>query len=249
MASPSGSSNLTLIQSEGDGLPVFCVQGDQANQHIPRYLGPTRPFYAFKHQGDDGKRILRDSVQSIAEHSLRELRSARANGPYLLCGYSFGGVIAYEMAQQLIASGEEVPLLALFDAYAPNLHEIATQEGTKFYQPLKAAVMRKVLERRWAKGGSVSGKLRHFHIIDTYLQAIAAYDVKPYPGQLTVFKAERSWGPMDLGWHALAKGGLDLEVLPGDHYSMVHEPDVAHLAEQLRLRIDFVEERRRYAVP
>lgn len=249
MSESVGSSNLVLIQPEGAGLPLFCVQGDQANRNIPRHLGPTRPFYAFQHQGGDGKRILLDRVETIAEHSIQEMRTVRPKGPYLLCGYSFGGVIAYEMAQQLAAEGEEVPLLALFDTYAPNLHSEALRHSTRFYAPMKAALMRRLLERRWAKAATVTGRLRHFHIIDTYLNAVAQYKVRPYPGKLTVFKAEGSWGPLDLGWHEHAEGGLDLQALPGDHYSIVIEPHVGVLAEELRHRLEFVEAAWTNAVP
>ncbi|MBK8498106.1 MAG: hypothetical protein IPL52_04635 [Flavobacteriales bacterium] len=238
-----------LIQPEGEGLPLFCVQGDQANRNIPRHLGPTRPFYAFRHQGGDGRRILLDRVETIAEHSILEMRAVRPRGPYLMCGYSFGGVIAYEMAQQLLAIGEEVPLLALFDTYAPSLHAEAVRHSFRFYEPVKAAVMRTLMERRWAKGSTVSGRLRHFHIIETYLNAVAKYTVLPYPGKLTVFKAEGSWGPVDLGWHAHARGGLDLQALPGDHNTIVNEPHVGVLAEELRHRLEFVEAAWTNAVP
>ena len=242
-------TNLVAIQPHGKSLPLFCVQGDEANRTLPKHLGPDRPFYAFQHQGGDGKRIALDRVETIAGHFVDELKQARPHGPYLLCGYSFGGIIAYEMAQQLVAQGASVPLLTLFDTYAPLIHAEAMQHGAHFYEPLKAAILHKAVEQRLRKGTLLRGRLRHFHIIDTYDKAVSAYTARPYPGRLSIFKAKDSWGRFDMGWHGLANGGLEIETIPGDHFSMIAEPNVAVIAEQLRLRIAFVEERSADRVP
>lgn len=242
-------TNLTLIQPEGTGIPVFCVQGDQANRLIPKHLGPERPFYAFLHQGDDGRRIELDRVEAIAAHFIGELKEARPRGPYLLCGYSFGGILAYEMAQQLVAAGDQVPMLVLLDSYAPHLHDEATRHSERFYAPLKDAVLRKLVEAKLRKGETIKGRLRHYHIIDTYQRALSAYSAKPIGARLTLFKAERSWGPMDLGWHGLAAAGFDLEVISGNHSTMLDEPNVIELTGRLRTRIAFAEEARANTVP
>ena len=113
-------SNLSPIQPEGERTPLFCVHGDEANYYLPRYLGNDQPFYGYFHQGDDGSPIRWTKVEEIATHFISELHSVRAHGPYLLSGFSFGGVVAFEMAQQLRAAGEEVPLLALFDTFDPK---------------------------------------------------------------------------------------------------------------------------------
>ncbi|MBK8498107.1 MAG: amino acid adenylation domain-containing protein [Flavobacteriales bacterium] len=225
--------NLALIQPDGVGVPLFCVHGDEASHFIPKHMGPTRPFYAFFHQGEDGKAIKYTSVETIASHFIKEMKQAIPQGPYLLTGYSFGGVVAYEMAQQLMAAGEEVPLLALLDTYAPGLHLQAIESDAKFYEPIKKAVLRGIVKRALKNDGVVPTRFRNFHIIDTYDQAVMAYKPKPYKGQLTVFKAATSWGPNEMGWSALAHGGLDVQVVPGDHYSIIKEPNVAALTEKL----------------
>ncbi len=242
-------TNLKLIQPEGSGLPVFCVQGDQANKLIPKYLGPVRPFYAFLHQGNDGRRIALDKVDTVANHFISELKDACPKGPYLLCGYSFGGMVAYEMAQQLTAMGDEVPLLVLIDTHAPRLHAVAMKEDTRFYQPLKEAILRNTAESRLRKGLPIHGRLRHFHIIDTYHRAMLAYEPKPYRGRLTVFKAKNTRGAIDLGWHEFAVGGFDLQIVPGDHTDLIKAPHVARIAELLAARIAAIEEQRADRVP
>ncbi|HRH38685.1 MAG TPA: non-ribosomal peptide synthetase, partial [Flavobacteriales bacterium] len=66
--------NLSLIQSEGDGTPLFCVHGDEANHSIPKHLGTGRPFYAFFHQGEDGRAMKYTSVETIASHFIKEMK-------------------------------------------------------------------------------------------------------------------------------------------------------------------------------
>lgn len=227
--------NLSLIQPEGEGLPIFCVHGDEASHFIPKYIGNSRPFYAFFHQGEDGSRIEHTTVENIAAHFIKELKQAKPQGPYLLTGYSFGGIVAYEMAQQLTATGDDVPMLVLLDTYAPALHQQAIASDTKFYDPLKKSILRGIVKRALKKGGTVPTRWRNFHIIDTYDKAVLSYRPKPYTGKLTVLKAATSWGPKEMGWSELAQGGLDVQVVPGDHYNMIKEPNVGRIAEQLAL--------------
>jgi thioesterase domain-containing protein len=208
------------------------VHGDEANHFIPRYLGSAHPFFAFFHQGEDGRAIEHQSVEAIAAHFIRELKQARPEGPYLLCGYSFGGIVAYEMAQQLRKDGDDVPMLVVFDTYAPHLHAAAVASDRKFYEPVKNAVYRGLIARNLARGKVLSPRLRHFHIIDTYDRAVMAYRPAPMDGPLTVFKARESWGAEDMGWKELAPD-VDVHVLPGDHYSMIKEPHVKELVKVL----------------
>ncbi len=225
--------NLSLIQPEGDGLPLFCVHGDEASHFIPKYLGNTRPFYAFFHQGEDGRRIEYTTVESIAAHFIREMKQAKPKGPYLITGFSFGGVVAFEMAQQLAAAGDEVPLLAVIDTYAPALHAKAIETDKRFYTPLKNAIYRWIVRRALRNGGTVPARFRNFHIIDTYDRAVLAYQPRPWAGKIIVLKAEGSWGPREMGWESLAQGGLLVRMLEGDHYTIIKEPHVQGLAAAL----------------
>ena len=230
--------NLAALQPAGDRIPFFCVHGDEANHHITRYLGKDQPYYAFFHQGEDGSPFQYKTVEDIAAHYLSELMTVQPEGPYLLGGYSFGGVVAYEMACQLRAAEHEVPLLAMFDMSAPARFIETMGDEDKFYTPLKRIVMRWLVERELGKGIIRSPKLRHFHIIDNYHKAILAYRPRPYSGPVTVFKADRSEGPDDMGWKKLVSGPLDVCVLPGDHYSLITDPEVVRLVRELSASID-----------
>ncbi len=114
-------SSLVLLQSGGNRRPFFCVHaagGNVLEYHaLAQLLGPDQPFYGFQALGLDGKRPPHSSIKEMAAHYIREMREVQPDGPYLLGGRSSGGTVAFEMACQLMAQGEQVDLLALFDAY------------------------------------------------------------------------------------------------------------------------------------
>ena len=231
---PSEWRHLSAIRPGGSRLPFFCVQGDEAHVYLPKLLGDDQPFYGFGHQGEDGQAIEHTTVEDIAATYLKELRTARPHGPYVLGGYSFGGIVAYEMARQLTALGEVVPLLVLFDTYAPadGLRSATAEE--RLHMPLKRWVMRRLVARHLRRGTTIPPALRHFHIIDTYGKATRAYDPGRYEGNVLLLRAQGSPGPADLGWNALVNGGVEVRTVPGDHYSVIKEPHVRALAEALR---------------
>lgn len=225
--------NLALLQPEGPGLPLFCVHGDQASYFIPRHLGATRPFYAFQHQGQEGDEIRLRTVEAIATSYVRQLKEAQPRGPYLLCGYSFGGVAAFEMAQQLVAMGDSVPLLVMMDTYAPGMHAEAMKLEWRFYQPVWQPLKRLMIRTYLRHGRRVPARLRSFYIGDTYNRAMTGYHPRLFPGRITVFKSEYGWGSRDLGWRELAGGGVNIEMVPGDHFSMIQEPQIEQVSRKL----------------
>ncbi len=236
-APKSKGTNMQAIQVEGPLPPIICVHGDEANYFLPKYLGKEQPFYGIVHQGEDGKPIRWKSVEEMATNFLAEVRATLPKGPYVLCGYSFGGLVAYEMAQQLRAKGESVPVLALFDTYDPRQYGEISYRESKWYQVLKEVVVNRVSDFLFSRGKTLPAKLRHNYIIGTYHRAILAYRAKPYDGPLTLVRAASSDGTEDMGWLDLARGGLDVRTVAGDHFSLVKEPYVAGVADVLRTRI------------
>lgn len=233
-----GPRHLAPIQRKGSKPPLFCVHGDEANYFLPRDLGEDQPFYGFFHQGEDGAPLRYTTVEDIAAHFISEMREARPQGPYLLCGYSFGGLVAYEMARQLAHAGKQVPFLALFDTYAPALYgPVMAQEG-RWHEPIKKAVLRRAVRFYRRRGVLLPPKLRHFHIIDTYDKATRQYVARPYAGPMLLIRSASSRGPQHMGWEHLVQGGLEVAEVPGDHFSMIkdpHAPELArHVAEGIR---------------
>ncbi|HEY0172360.1 MAG TPA: amino acid adenylation domain-containing protein [Pyrinomonadaceae bacterium] len=118
-------SPLVKLQGEGAQTPFFCVHpgggGVFRYLALARQLGADRPFYAFQSAGlDDDTRQAATGVEEMAARYVEEMRGVQPRGPYLIGGWSFGGLVAFEMARQLAARGEEVALLALFDTMPPD---------------------------------------------------------------------------------------------------------------------------------
>lgn len=222
--------HLVAVQPNGSLPPLFCIQGDEANSFLPKYMGPEQPFYAISHQGDDGLPMLHTTVESIAGYYITELKRARPSGPYRLCGYSFGGMVAFEMAQQLRSAGDDVQIVMLLDTYAPEPFEEIMLSERKLHEPIKNFLLRGVVRMFRMMDKPLPVRLRNFHIIDTYDKATLVYNVKPYPGRVAIIKATGSPGPDDMGWKQLVSGTLIMKTTVGDHYSMIKEPEVQQLA-------------------
>lgn len=218
------------------GISFIIVQGDEANRALPRHFSDHH-FIAFIHQGADRHRLRMTSVEAIAARYLRELRAVSAEGPYILCGYSFGGIIAYEMAVRLRRQGHQVPLLILLDSYAPALHIQAMDMDRRAHTRLKDAAFRSLSAPFLRADLRMPARLHHHHIIDTYDKAVRAYHPPAYGGDVLVLKAANAWGPDDLGWSATTGGNCHMEIVPGDHYNVIKEPNIGVVAEIIRTHL------------
>jgi len=110
-----------VLLKYGTGDPLFIVHGlgGAVAELAPlgRLMPSLRPVYAIQARGVDGDEPPFDSLVDMANYYLDNLKDVQPRGPYLLAGYSFGGVVAFEMAQQLAKAGEKVALLAMLDSY------------------------------------------------------------------------------------------------------------------------------------
>lgn len=115
---------LVTFRREGSVPPFFCVHPAGGLVHcyveLSRQLGRGFPFYCFQHPGLDGKSGPYTTYPKMAELYIRTMREVQPEGPYYIGGWSFGGTIAFEMACQLAAVGEEIGMLALFDSPGPS---------------------------------------------------------------------------------------------------------------------------------
>jgi amino acid adenylation domain-containing protein len=124
-------SSLVSIQPEGTRPPFFCVHAVGGNvleyYDIARHLGTDQPFYGFQSRGLDGSQTPHTRIEDMAAHYVKEMREFQPVGPYLIGGRSLGGTIAYEMARQLNAQGQEIGLLALLDSYPVGHAKLSAQ--------------------------------------------------------------------------------------------------------------------------
>lgn len=244
-------SSLVAIQPGGSKAPFFCVHGVGGLvigfRNLARHLGEDQPFYGLQAQGTDGKRPVLTRVEDMATHYIQEMRTVQPHGPYHLGGLSFGAWVAYEMAQQLRAQGEEVDLLAMFDAYTTHwsrrsliikLLRLPLSESVTFMIH-KAGVYLKS-----------AGIIMQMQLLPLTLKQVrkalhlasASYVPRPYSGKITFFRsAERSIRDSDgpqAGWGKLTAGELEIVDVPGDHNNILDEPQVGVLAQRLKARLE-----------
>jgi amino acid adenylation domain-containing protein len=117
-------SSILTVQPQGTKAPLFLVHGAGGGMlwgyaNLAEHLGVDQPVYAFNSRGLDGLEEFA-TTEELAAQYVQELRAFQRQGPYYLGGYCFGGEVAFEMAQQLVAQGERVGLLALMNAMPPN---------------------------------------------------------------------------------------------------------------------------------
>ncbi|MBD2073786.1 amino acid adenylation domain-containing protein [Phormidium sp. FACHB-592] len=125
--------------------PLFCIHvlGRGLKYYLPlvRHLDPDQPVYGLAaHMA--GEAIAIDRVEALAAHYNRQMQALQRQGPYLLVGVSFGGLVAYEMAQQLTAQGQQIAFLGLIDTYPsidnqPLLRHLVNDRATKHWHKIK----------------------------------------------------------------------------------------------------------------
>ena len=260
-------SSLVLIQPGQSKPPLFCIHPIGGNvleyYGLAHYLGREQPVYGLQAQGLDGKQVPLSRVEDMANHYIKEIRTVQPNGPYFLAGYSFGGVVAFEMAQQLYAQGQKVALLALLDVKSPNLlhirpsfaesvrihlsnlWQLELQERLKYIRDRIEYRVGKVnykdfLIRELSKTGILTNQ--YLKVLDSNLQASKDYITPVYPGVVTLFRCqvqllEFALHP-ELGWGELVAGDLEIHHIPGDHFGLLKEPRVRVLAEKLKLCLE-----------
>lgn len=114
--------SLIPLNAKGHKTPLFVVHGANYNvlifKGLSESLDDDQPIYALQAKGINGDVKPHESVEEMAAHYISEIQTVHPNGPYALGGFSFGGIIAFEMAKQLKEQGKEIKFIALFDSYA-----------------------------------------------------------------------------------------------------------------------------------
>jgi amino acid adenylation domain-containing protein len=236
-------SSLVAIQPEGSKPPFFCVHGVGGNvvgfHELAKRMRPDFPFYGLQSQGLDGKSELYTTIQEMAAHYLEEIRTVQPKGPYHVGGFSMGGLVAYEIAQQLIASGEEVGLVVLFDTYATNPKSVNESLKDLLLHPTWTHIkrlpseFRKKIRRTWI-GVRLPDYLKK--VMRTNAQAAEQYVLRPYGGKVILLRAGDTWRVADDPYAAWAQFVPELETIQirGAHMEILREPNVSTLAERLK---------------
>ena len=123
---PEECANMMPINPLGSNIPFVLIYFEIMNYPLSEFLGKDQPFYGFLHYGSKGEGVKYKKVETFAAEYIIQLQKIIPKGPYFLGGFSFGGILAFEMAIQLQKAGHEVPFVALLDS-----------KTSKTYQPIK----------------------------------------------------------------------------------------------------------------
>ena len=131
---------LVPIRPGGTRRPLFLMPGWGGNvvgfHSLARQLDSDQPVIGLQSRGLDGRHAPFGTMQEIAAHFIAQMKLVQPAGPYLMAGYSFGGMVGYEVSQQLRAAGETVGLLALFDTMLEDVYLGASTRWSRWWSRL-----------------------------------------------------------------------------------------------------------------
>lgn len=260
--SEESSSSSTLVQMRsGSGTPLFLAPSVSGSVMecwaLIGALQTLRPVYGILAHGLDGEQPLQLRVEDMAASYIEQMRTVQPSGPYALAGYSFGGLIALEIAQQLRRSGEQIEFLCLIDTY---VHERWLTWSARL-RHLGRTVERHRRHLRTVPGSQIfpylMGRVRNrFEIIPHNLDAFTAglpqalrrvreamwaamkaYKTPPYDASIIVYLRaairQEEWGDPTMRLRHLGQVGLTIIEVPGNHNDMLSEPNVQEVAAVL----------------
>jgi amino acid adenylation domain-containing protein len=257
-------SCLVTLQKSGRRAPIFLVHttpGDVLGYgNLIHNLGADQPCYGFQALGLKDGAQPHATIEGMAAHYVELLRKFQPKGPYYLGGWCFGGIVAVEMAQQLLKAGQEVAPLLLMETisvppgpgnvkyHAARLKCLFSMSPERWRQYLraKAKYKRQVeLDNRMRfrqAGENVDAEQRRWlerleQVYNANLAALDSYRSSPYPGKIILFNAlEKDPGILpdpNYGWTGLADD-IEIHEVAGDHDTMLAEPNVSSLATAIR---------------
>ncbi len=272
------SSSLVAVQQTGTRRPLFFIHPGGGTVfcylELARSLGEDQPFYAFQARGIDGEDEPCTRIEEMAAAYLQQLHTCQPAGPYMLGGWSMGGVVAFEMARQLRIQGHEVALLALLDSYAPSAASASVAEGeddeavlwARFIMDLGGLAgkdfpsVSTILSQNQA-GEHVSTLLaeaksvsvlppdmealqlyRMFQVFKANSRAVRSYTPSPDAQRILLLHAQEqpdlTYQDPVQNWRRLTAGEVEVQSIPGNHYTIVKQPHVSVLAYHLKASID-----------
>ncbi|WP_298857713.1 type I polyketide synthase [uncultured Sulfitobacter sp.] len=246
--------------------PLFVVAGMFGNvlnlRHLALQFGDERAVYGLQARGLIGDDAPHETMEEAAKDYIAELCQVQAKGPYLLSGFSGGGITAYEMARQLKAAGEEVAVLALLDTPLPvrpslskpdkvliKLAELREKGPKYLVEWAQNRIAWEKTKRQDKAEKATATQFNNTKIEAAFLRSVARYQTPEWDGPMTLLRPvldrrfavtggnwvseAREYVFDDNEWTQYAPHVRVIEV-PGDHDSMVLSPNVVVMASELR---------------
>jgi amino acid adenylation domain-containing protein len=237
--------------------PLFCLPGAAGNalqfHRFASYLGHEQPVYGFDPHGMDGRAVPHKTIEAMARHYMAAIKTVQSAGPYFLCGFSMGGIVAFEMARRLRDAGDEVALLALFDTDCPGARKIFAKQSWRSRIALRSRLRRYFRQLKYhyylCCRRHVPSRICAEHIECLHASAANRYVAGKYPGRITYFRAkerkDRWRQPLpDGGWESESGAEVEAYDIMGNH-RLIQEPYVGELARLMRNCIEEAKQKHR----
>lgn len=256
-------SSLVPMQKSGRRAPLYFLHttpGDILGYgNLVYRLGDDQPCFGFQSLGLKSEPLSHATVEEMAEYYVGLLREHRPRGPYHLAGWCYGGIVAVEMARRLKEQGEEIGLLALLETVAlpPALRNwrFLAHRASCFLKMTPRRWIAYLREKiRYLREARIANRMRFRqvgqpgesgrdprlarleHVYNTNLKALDFYRSRYYDGKVVLFNAaERDLALISdpqYGWVGLARE-VEIHEVPGNHDTMLTEPNVSALARKL----------------
>lgn len=222
---------LVPVKPAGSQPPLFCVAGGGGIGlcflPLARRLDDERPVWALQAHNLESWGWPDRSVTAMARRNVTALRDVQPTGPYHLLGYSFGGLVSFEMAHRLRAAGEEVAMLILVDSFVPD-PRVVVCDGEPDGR------LRRTLWRARTAASTLVPTTGRGHYIRFYRQSAAAsrrYRGAAWDGRTLVLASREEALPgRGAAWESYLTGPWSLAIVPGRHEALLREPFVADVA-------------------
>jgi thioesterase domain-containing protein len=237
---------LVPIKIEGSKPPIFAVSGHGGDVFcllaLARHLDVEQPMFGVQPPGLDGGEPL-TSVEALARYEIEQIRCYRPNGPYLIAGHCAGGTLAFEAAQQLTASGEEVALLALIGSPFPTSFRLVPQILFRLERHAKALTSGSLQDRQRyiisrlrqrlhpqeiESGISPAVLAARQRVESATVAAVRNYKPRHYAGPVDLFVSSdrwhqaQQWGAVAATMHEHSLGDFEInEMLLGSHVDVL----------------------------
>jgi thioesterase domain-containing protein/acyl carrier protein len=241
--------NLLVPMKSGTGAPIYIIHAMDGDvfSYVPvvQAMRKQRPVLAIRATTLDRTESLVEKLSELASKYV-DLINVHEE-PVCLIGWSFGGLVAYEMACQLRTRGSNLSFIGLIDTYLPSWFEDILQSKENIRGFLSDEIMRAKLtfdrpltdkDYRASADTIMDPDLnRTFEVYYKHYNYMVAYKPKPVQATIHFFEAMqthelRSGFPADK-WRALAVNGLHKFLVPGNHYTMMQNPNVSTVANYL----------------
>ncbi|NLD91264.1 MAG: acyltransferase domain-containing protein, partial [Fibrobacter sp.] len=254
-------NSVVKMQTSGDLPPFFCVSGVGGNpmelQKLSLFIGNQQPFYALQHRGVDGILKPHETIEDMAVEFLNDIRKVQPYGPYYLGGYSMGGLVAYEIARQLIVSKENIAGVILIDTINPEVNKWTIAQRIKahiknsfilgpdyIFERIKKNLYLRLFKKiqRIKHSDDYSNRL---NLVATFnYSAVKKYKPLPLGINLILLKCTEKLPPKQFGitypfhesngWrHLVDPKCFKIQNITSNHLNLFKEPFISETAKQI----------------